>query len=86
MRKPARTPAGDAKFFDVLEAGLAVGAALAASGYSRTAVYAWCKRYPGFAAAWRNADVVALAALEAEANNRLIRPSQSGEQRAPQRA
>jgi len=78
MRKPARTPAGDAKFFDVLEAGLTVGAALAASGYSRTAVYAWRKRYSGFAAAWRNADAVALAALEAEANSRLTKLARSG--------
>lgn len=86
MRKPARTPAGDAKFFDVIEAGLTVGAALAASGYSRTTVYAWRKRFPGFAAAWRNADVVALAALEAEANSRLTEPSRSGEQHASHHA
>ncbi|MEQ1863765.1 MAG: hypothetical protein ABL996_03835 [Micropepsaceae bacterium] len=78
MGKRTRTPDRDAKFFDALESGHTVSAALDASGYSRTAVYAWRKRYPRFAAAWANADDIALAALEAEADRRTRMWGRSG--------
>lgn len=66
-----RTPEGDAKFFTVLETGAPVSVALAASGYSRTAVYHWRKRYARFAAAWSHANANAVERLEAEADARL---------------
>ena len=71
MGKSKRTPEGDATFFSALEGGHSVEAALSASGYFRTTVYAWRKRYPRFAAAWANANDIALAALEAEADRRI---------------
>ena len=64
QRKGRRTPEGEAKFLQALQAGKSIAAAARAATIGRRTAYDWRDRDPAFAARWDEAYETGTDALE----------------------